>query len=390
MRLPDISNKSFAQISTHIGDLYLFEIRVKETISLEKKLYVSSLADIQSEAFLKLYLPFFAYLKKDLNDSELERPDEYCLQVDDVEKLSNAELEEIAKSFIEKHSYLYKEYESSSSKKEDGTPVISFNQKTVDSLLKANDESYIDYFHRLFVEQERKNKEQFLKMASSFSTGLASDIFKTYNFGKTLTDQISSISKIAESSTSSFLSSFQEKKPISANFEAIKPNYHIPDFAELHRQQEKNRLAPFKDLSSKMEAMIDAEKKTVEFMSSVYTTQVEIANELKSSSDSAGAYAKKNVFFTRVIIGLTVVSTFITAATFAYPIWFDKKDKETLQVSKGLNTTMAQTNVKLEELIHVMSAQNDVKEQQITELQKKLVLEKEKTNKLLKKIGVKK
>lgn len=383
MRLPDVSNKPFAQISTNIGDLFLFEIRVKETIGLEEKLNVS-ISDIESESFLKLYLPFFAYLKSDLNDPELERPEEYCLQADDVEKLSNDELEEIAKSFIENHSYLYKEYVSSSSKKEDGTPVISFNQKTVDTLLKANDESYIDYFHRLFVEQEIKHKEQFSKMASSFSTGLAGDIFKTYNFGKTLTDHMGVMSKIA-GSTSSFISSFQEKKPISSNFEVLKPNYHLPDFAEIHRQQEKNRLAPFKELSSKMETMIDAEKKTVEFMSNVYTTQVEIANELKSSSDSAGGYAKKNVFFTILIIFLTFISIFIAA----YPIWVDKKDKEVLQTNKDLNTTMAQTNVKLEELIRVMSTQNDTKEQQIAELQKELMLEKEKTSQLLKKIGVK-
>lgn len=383
MRLPDVSNKPFAQISTNIGDLLLFEIRVKETIGLGEKLNVS-ISDIESESFLKLYLPFFAYLKSDLKDPELERPEEYYLQADDVEKLSNDELEEIAKIFIENHSYLYNEYVSSSSKKEDGTPVISFNKKTVDSLLKAKDESYIDYFHRLFVEQEIKHKEQFSKMASSFSTGLAGDIFKTYNFGKTLTDHMGVMSKIA-GSTSSFLSSFQEKKPISSNFEVLKPNYHLPDFAEIHRQQEKNRLAPFKELSSKMETMIDAEKKTVEFMSNVYTTQVEIANELKSSSDSAGGYAKKNVVFTILIIFLTFISIFIAA----YPIWFDKKDKEVLQTNKDLNTTMAQTNVKLEELIRVMSTQNDTKEQQIAELQKELMLEKEKTSQLLKKIGVK-
>jgi hypothetical protein len=50
MSLPDVSNKPFAQISTNIGDLFLFEIRVKETIGLEEKLNVS-ISDIESESF---------------------------------------------------------------------------------------------------------------------------------------------------------------------------------------------------------------------------------------------------------------------------------------------------------------------------------------------------
>jgi ElaB/YqjD/DUF883 family membrane-anchored ribosome-binding protein len=219
---------------------------------------------------------------------------------------------------------------------------------------------------------------------------LAGDIFKTYDFGKRLTDQIGSISKMSDYTKSIISPPFEEKKAVATNCKVLKPQHDFAeDLAKNIRSQEERQLAPFKDLSSKMEAMIDAEKKTVEFMSDVYSTQVEIANELKSSSDSAGAYAKKNVFFTILIIGLTVVSTLITAATFAYPIWFDKKDKEVLQTNKDLNTTMAQTNVKLEELIRVMSAQSDAKEQQIAELQKELAMEQEKTSKLLKKIGVK-
>jgi hypothetical protein len=375
-----INHKPLKCLNTGIGELCLFSIRYKDSMEFLKRLD-KLIEETSSLDCFKTYLPLFAYLKKDLESPNFERPDEYLLQREDIEKLTDHDLEEVAKIIIKDTSYLYKENKTVQDKKEDGTIVLKIEKNEDIAIPQNPEESNVEYFHRLLIEQAKKDKEHFKKMASSFSLGLSGDIFKTYNFGKTLTDQISSISRIAESSTSSFPSSFQEKKPISANFEAIKPNYHLPDFAELHRQQEKNRLAPFKDLSSKMETMIDAEKKTVEFMSSVYTTQVEIANELKSSSDSAGAYAKKNVFFTILIIFLTFISIFIAA----YPIWFDKKD----ETNKVLNTTMVQTNVKLEELIRVMSAQSDAKEQQIAELQKELAMEQEKTSKLLKKIGVK-
>lgn len=375
-----VTKKPDACLNTSIGELCIFSLRVKDTMELlERK--KGPIEEIGSLVFFKTYLPLFAYLKKDLESHNFERPDEYLLQNDDIEKLTNDDYEAIAKIFVENNSYLYQEEHTVQTKKEDGTIVLKIETNDDITIPKNPEESNVEYFHRLFIEQDKKNKEQFKKIASSFSTGLAGDIFKTYNFGKTLTDHMGSMSKIA-GSTSSFLSSFQEKKPTSASFEALTPNYHLPDFADMHRQQEKNRLAPFKDLSSKMEAMIDAEKKTVEFMSSVYTTQVEIANELKSSSDSAGAYAKKNVTFTIVIIVLTVISTLITAATFAYPIWFGQGDKE-------IKNVLLQTNTKLENLTNVMSVQTNIQAQQISELQKELALEKEKTNKLLKNIGVK-
>lgn len=385
MRLPDVSNKPLACLNTGIGELCIFTLRYKDTRELLNRLN-APIDQIDSEVFFKIYLPLFSYLKSDLLAPDFERPDEYLLQNDNIEKLTLEELEEIAKIFIEHNSYLYKENKTIQEKKEDGGTVLKIAKSDHIIHPKNKDETAIDYFHRLFVEREKKAKEDFLKMSSSFSMGLANDIFKTYDAGKALTDQISSISKLSDYAKSIISSSFEEKKAVATNFKVLKPQHDFAeDFAKNIRLQEETRLAPFKDLSSKMEAMIDAEKKTVEFMSDVYSTQVEIANELKSSSDSAGAYAKKNVFFTRVIIFLTFISIFIAA----YPIWFDKKDKEALQTNKDLNTTMAQTNVKLEELIRVMSTQNDTKEQQITELKKELMFEKEKTSQLLKKIGVK-
>lgn len=376
-----VNNQPLKCLDTGIGELCLFSIRYKDSMEFLKRLN-GPIEEISSLECFKIYLPLFAYLKKDLESPEFERPDGYLLQRDDIEKLTDHDLEEVAKIIIEDNSYLYKESKTIQDKKEDGTIVLKI-QKSDDITLPQNpDELYIKYFHRLLIEQAKKDKERFKKMASSFSMGLSGDIFKTYNVGRTLTDQIGTISKMSDYVKSITSSPFEDKKVVVTNFEVSKPNYHLPDFAEIHRQQEKNRLAPFKDLSLKMEAMIDAEKKTVEFMSNVYTTQVEIANELKSSSDSAGVYSKKNVTFTIVIIVLTIISTFITAATFAYPIWFGQDEKE-------IEKVLLQTNTKLDNLTNVLSAQTNHQAQQISELQKELMLEKEKTNKLLKKIGVK-
>lgn len=74
----DTSDKSFANLETTIGKLYLFALRVKEVIAIEKKLK-GSIEKFSSEELLKLYLPFFSYLDKDLNSKDIKRPGSYTL-----------------------------------------------------------------------------------------------------------------------------------------------------------------------------------------------------------------------------------------------------------------------------------------------------------------------
>lgn len=354
------STKPFTNIQTSIGDLYLFEVRIKELISLEEKLG-NKLEELGSEEFFRHYLPFFAYLKQDLVGEELERPEEYTLKSEDVNKLSKEELEEIAKLFIKKHSSFYKDWKSSRSKKEDGTYSISLKEEIDESLLKQDNETYIEHVYRLVLERHKKDQESAKKMLSSFSTGLSKDILKTMGIGESLKSSFDSIKNL-EDVTKSFSSSF-------TSFEPIKPDFPKFDFAEMHREQEKRRLAPFKDLSSKMDLMIEAEKQTVSFMDETYKTQVQIASELKSSSDSANTNSKLNIIYTRWIIGLTVFSAFITAIAFAYSVWFDNGSAQLIQTNENIKSSIVETNSKLEKLTEVLIEQNTMQNEQIKLIQ---------------------
>ena len=357
-----VSIKPFTNIQTSIGDLYLYEMRVKEIIGIEKNLG-SKLEELESEEFFRLYIPFFAYLKQDIDREQLERPEEYNLKSEDVNKLSKDELEEIAKLFIEKHSSLYKDWTSSSSKKEDGTPIISLKEEIDESLLKQDNETYIEYVHRLILGRHKKDQERAKKMLSSFSAGLSNDILKTMGMGESLKgsfDSYKSISDIAKS--------FSPKAESFESVESKFPKFDY-DFSKQIQDQEKRRLAPFKDLSSKMDMMIKAENETVSFMDDVYKTQVQIANELKTSSDSANENSKLNIKYTRWIIGLTVFSALITAIAFTYSVWFDNGSAQLIQTNENIKSSIVETNSKLEKLTEVLIKQNKVQSEQLQILQ---------------------
>lgn len=358
MALKITISKPFIHIETSIGDLYLFDIRVKELIGIEKKLG-TKIEELSSKEFFKRYLPFFAYLKEDLIGEELERPENYTLKGEDIDKLSNDELEKIAKIFIEQHSYLYKNLKNNTSKKEDGTTVISLKEEIDESLLKRDEEDYVQYVHRVVLEKYRKDQEEAKKLFSSFSAGLSNDILKTIGIGESLKNSFNSLNQLTDIT----------KTPV------FKPNeYELPkiDFTEIHRQEEKRRLAPFKDLSSKMDLMIDAEKQTVSFMDEVYKTQVQIADELKTSSDSANENSKLNIKYTHWIIALTVISTLITTVSFGYTVWFDNDSEQMIKTNEGIKSSTVEINLKLEKLTEILIEQNKIQSMQIKSLNDEL------------------
>lgn len=355
------STKPFANIYTSIGDLYLFKVRIKEIIGIEKK-FGNKLEELESEEFFRRYLPFFAYLKQDLVGEELERPEGYTLKSEDANRLSKDELEKIAKFFIEKHSSFYKDWKSSRRNKEDGTHSITLKEEIDESLLKPDNETYVEYVYRLVVERHKKDQEQAKKMLSSFSSGLSSDILKTMGMGESLKSSFDSFTSASE-----IARSFNPKV---SSFESVE--YKLPkfdyDISKQIRDQEKRRLAPFEKLSSKMDQMIDAEGKTVSLMTDMYKTQAEMASEMKSSSDSADAHSKLNIKFTIFVIFLTALAVAVSV----YTVWFDHSSQVLIKTNENIKSSILETNSKLEKLTEVLIEQNKIQSEQINLMQKEI------------------
>lgn len=368
----DSTSKPLTHCRTSIGQLYIFNLRVKDSISLDKKLG-KELESFTTEEFFKLYLPFFAYPEKTLIGKNLERPEEYTLTKEDVAKLTNDDLENLAKVFIEKNSYLYKNRKIMESKKGDGMLTVSFEEddKIDDDLLKKDAESYIDYAYRLIVRNDKKQKEQMRQFTSSFSSGLSENIAKTMKLGKVIQNSLEPLKN---------LSIFKNETDVS--IEPMKREFPQIDFIEIARKEEEARWAPFKHLSKKIDLMIDAEKETVGFMENMYETQVQISNELKSSSDSANKNSKLNIKFTLFIIALTVISMIVSTFSFTYSVWFNNDTEKLVQANKDIELSVSKANLQLEQLNKILVEQNSIQKKQIEalEINLNLIMKQRETN----------
>jgi len=336
---------AYAHIETSIGKLVLFDLIVKNNIDMRKEL-PQPLKKLSSKELFKLYLPYFAYLEKDLQKTKLKRPKDYLLKQEDVDKLSDNELEALAEIFMEYNSYLYEKSETATKHKEDGTLVLNLDKEVDEDLIKRDDETYIDWFYRLILHQDKKEREQMKAFTSSFSSIVSKDMFKTIKMGKSLSNTLKSIKN------SSYL------KP-----SIREHNIDVPviDFIDIERKKEERRLAPFIELSSKMDAMVKAEQQTVLYMEQTNLTQANIDSELKSSSKTTNRISKLNIFLTLVVIGLTV-----------YTIWFSKDSKILIDTNKNIKYSINETNKNINNLANTLIMQNEIQNKKIDLLQKEL------------------
>ena len=344
-KINNTTSDSYANIKTSIGYLYLFDMRVIEIIEIEKILSKSkkSLEDFKVSELLKFYLPYFVHLKEDLIGENLKRPEKYTLEDKDINKLSKKELEDIAKSFLDENEYLIKNIE------------------------KEKEETNIEYFYKVILEEDKLYKKRLQALSSAFSPTLSKNILETIKIGNALKNSLGFNNKIKGLST--------VFKPLTLEKNLIPSvDIKIPefDFEELAKKKEENRLAPFNRLELKMDAMIEAEKKAVSWMSDIYNNQVNTAIEVTKSSDSANKNSKRNIRLTKVIIALTIISTLITSVSFGYPIWFNNDSSKLITTNYNINESINKTNKKLEILIQISIEQNKIYNQKIKNLELKI------------------
>ncbi len=375
-------DRPFCSIDTSIGQVYLFHVRGQELLSLERT-FGNRLDYLESEDFFKLYLPFFVYLKEDLMGEGLERPRTFTLSVEEVNQLTDKELEEIARLFVEEHTYLYHAVKRGQHERDAGIPVFKSYGDIDTALLKRPDESYIEYLHRLLVERQKKDYSESRELFSSFSLKLSEDIIKTMHMGETLAH-----------------------------------SYHHPGSmrTESTPAEGEKETVPLKELTMKIDLLAEAQRGSAAYAGSVYKTQMQAAKELKSTCDRAevyasegSKYARSNIRYSKVIILLVLLSIVATALGFVYQEWFgadtherDQKFQqhenltgEKLQkITSALNeqniirehtkSSIVETNAKLEHLTKVLKEQNKLQNEQLQKLQDEIAALKSAPSKTLK------
>ncbi len=286
-----IGHKPLGKVESSIGILYIFSLTLSHQIQLYKNLGCP-INKREPEYVIRLLSMFVCYPEAVLVEGGW-RPKSPALTMADVESLTIGDLEKIAGIYLEGNDYLYREKLTKTTQSEKGTVLTS--EKGDIAYPKENGESCIKYLHRLFIIQEKKQTEQFKKIAepfSHFSDQLKKSIGESLAFGETLKKSFSTIPNF-------------EIRPV----EQIMPSI---DFVEIEHSRERQRLKPFKELNERLDRLIGASEQASEFQIKTHEVQTAISEELKASGDSAAHYSKKNISLSILVILLTILGMAIS------------------------------------------------------------------------------
>jgi hypothetical protein len=286
-----IGHKPLGNVESTIGILYIFSLTLGHQIQLYKDLNCP-IDKCDPELFARLLAVYVCYPETVLVEGE-QRPKSTALTRADVENLTADDIENIACIYVEGNDYLYRERLTKTTQTEKGTVLTS--EKGDITYPKENGESCTKYLHRLFIIQEKKMTEQFKKFAEPFghfSDQLKRSIGESLAVGEALKKSFSAIPNVTV-------------RPI----ERVMPSI---DFAEIERNIEHQRLKPFKELSERLDRLIETSEQSSEFQIETHKVQTAISEELKVSGDSAAHFSKQNIALSKLVILLTILGMVIS------------------------------------------------------------------------------
>jgi len=329
-----LKQEAYACVDTCIGELCVFSINVKGQTELHKKLD-TSLKECSPSDFVRSFCLYVCYPKESLKDNKY-KPESPVLTDDDVNKLSEDDLEKIAGIYIENNEYLFKKLVFKKKTNEKGETVNYGEYEEIEHP-RNEKESNIFYLHRLSILEDEKRKKQFDDMFKSvsgfrgFSSKLTDSIKDTLTWGNSLSKAMESI------------------RPI--NQPHIRPiDYEIPsiDIAKISRENEERRLQPFNELSERLDRLIESSVQASEFMIEANKIQTQIAIEIKTSGDVTERYSKKNILLSGIVIFLTIVGLSLTTYAIISGNSFNEKQQDKLQNSaEAIVTSLAAINKNL-------------------------------------------
>ncbi|MGE4157861.1 MAG: hypothetical protein AB7F75_02060 [Planctomycetota bacterium] len=347
------SGKPIAFFDSAIGRLAVFSISLGHNLKLLETLG-GDLASCDPVHFLKKLLLYICYPADALGEGQT-KPDEIALSADDVEKLPDEQIDKIAGLYVEHEPYLYRKRASETKTAEDGKQVLSVGYGEIEHP-KEDGENNAQYLHRLYVIQEKKQKEEMARFSKSilgtaqFSSRAFKSIADTFSMGNSMAKAVEamrfpgindSLARAIESmksplmgdSMSKFAESMSKLRPsesilASIHADALKaarPVEMTPvipkiDFEGLAESAAKARWEPFEFLAEKIDDLTEVSAKSATFMVEMNKTQTAIAAEIKASGEQATNLSQRNLGLTKVIVILTVIGVILAAlgVTFAW------------------------------------------------------------------------
>lgn len=332
-RLPTI-------VKTNIGNLAIFWLSMRNRIDVEKELG-SDLKKIDSKVYIKTIIKFICHKESYLSDLQT-KPKEITLKGNEIDALTDDDLETIAKEYITANDYLYKKHITETNENEDGVNVISSMYGDVE-FPKYDTESYVDYLLRLEVEQNEKIREavkSIIEPLSSFSKSIQDSFKGTVSLGENLRNTINTLQSIKIPHISPVI-------PQIPKLDLKKTTDQISNFEE----------RPMLEVAYGIEELVEINSQSIKFMIQANELQAQIAEEIKRSSDSSTKLTKWNI-----VLSVLVLIISFTALGFSF-----MSDKQT----NKWNSTRVDTIVSsLEKINESVMRNKDNSQPQINDIKK--------------------
>jgi hypothetical protein len=302
MNLQSLFNsESVDRIATSTGELCLYWLGNRDARELLDESGRKLAAD-DPESFVRRLAKYVFFPSDQLREGKY-KPNAPVLDEQQLAKLTAGDLERIAESYLKNNEDLYRERIEVRSKDASGTPVYSFRKGEVKTP-RIDGESATQYLSRLLLADDERRQRQDKKfhdsLRKSFSSGLLNDIDCTQAFGEEITraaDKMRSALKIPNID-------FPKIDPIA--IEPPRMETHV-DVLDVLQSQQRAYERPFRDLASKLDALLETTGNASKFAAATQNVQIQIAGELKASGDENKKTSKTNIRLSYIVIVLTAL-----------------------------------------------------------------------------------
>jgi hypothetical protein len=402
-----ISYRPIAHFESSIGSLVIFSISYRHNQELLESLG-EDLTSCEPMHFMKNLLLYICY-PIDAIGEEQNKPDDIVLSSDDINRLTEDEIDKIAKLYVEYEPYLYRKSISKTQTGEDGINRVTIDYGDIEHPQEDGESNY-RYLHRLYIIKDKKEKAEntrFIKStlgAANFSAQLFKNISNTLLMGNSVVKGIEamrfpyvdhSFAKVVDSISHPLMSGVmtesvelmnglqlrgspftnlgasvaQKVKPI-----AVEPEHMKIDMNSLAKSAAEAEWAPFEFLADRIDNLTKVSSDSATFLVKMNTTQTAIASEIKASGESASRLSKWNLAIAIVIVFLTIFGLGLA--------WWnqgrDNQDTRAIrshaEVLKSLVNEMRQE--RMNENIHLEKEINE-KSMTLERLQRQLATERE-------------
>lgn len=348
-------NTLVGEIQTSIGNIFMFSLRVKHMIELEKSLKGKSIKDFSAEDFIRRYMKIICSLKLESNTEEF-----VSLSSDESEALTLDDLNVLSRAFLKHHNYLYEdtalEYKKDNSQHEKS------------QLLKKDDEEDYEYLFRLLmIENERWEYQnsaitKLMKPISHFNhenvlgTTLASNLKATSFAGMALNNELYKIKPkqaglwintpvtkkagfidlgkglsenlTVESKLKSTIDSALNNESILTNSESVlseleKTNERIRQQEKEDREREVQSFEILAEQAEHAKKMYSVMVGMSDYMHNLNQTQIQAAIDSKKSSDDSMSLSRKSFY-----INILVLILSFSALVFSIYQWYLPKQND--------------------------------------------------------------